>query len=213
MAPGFSISLNGEELVTLSSEGLNILSVRVHGDRISKEFANLDVSGGLYGEGEEHKHFLWESERPISPGDEIEVTLLENACTSRPGKTIDEIYPRDKEPHGPWKPIEHVFRALAQQPVVRERFSFVVTPPDGPSIWATTLPNDHSFGFSVNWVWLHPERARVSLSSNTLEGIAKREGGTDHAAFRLQYGQRVLFRVDGQPILPLDLSRQAAPVR
>ena len=197
MAPGLAISLNGTELVTVSSDGLNILSVRVAGDRITPEFATLDVTGGLYGEEEDQKHLIWEPDRVISPGDEIAVTLLENATTSRPGKTIEELYPEDREPDGPWQPIEQVFQDLAQRPVVREGFNFAVTPPSCRSIRAETLPNDHSFGFSVTWVWLHPERVRVSLSSNTLDGIAKREGGSTHAEFRLQYGQRVLFRVDG----------------
>ncbi|MBX3678494.1 MAG: hypothetical protein KF853_15880 [Rhodocyclaceae bacterium] len=197
MAPGLAISLNGKELVTISSDGFNILGVRVFGDRISPEFANLDISGGLYGEGEDQKHQIWEPDRVISPGDEIAVTLLEDSTTSSPGRTIDELYPEGKEPHGPWQPIEQVFHDLAQRPLVRERFAFIVTPPSGPSIHAQTLPDDHSFGFSITWVWLHPEQARVSLSSNTLEGIAKREGGSTHAEFRLQYGQRVKFRVDG----------------
>ena len=197
MTPGLAISLNGSELVTISSDGFNILSERVFGDRISPEFAYLDVSGGMYGEEEDQKHLIWEPDRVISAGDEIAVTLLENATTSRPGKTIEELYPEDKEPHGPWQPIEQVFQDLAQRPIVRERFTFTVTPTPSQSICAETLPNDHSFGFSVTWVWLHPERARVSLSSNTLEGIAKRERGSTHAEFRLQYGQRVQFRVDG----------------
>lgn len=197
MAQGLAISLNGTELVTISSDGLNILSVRVFGDRIAPEFANLDVSGGLYGEEEDQKHLIWEPDRVISAGDEIAVTLLENVTTSRPGKTIEELYPDDKEPHEPWQPIEQVFQDLAQRPIVRERFNFTVTPPSDQSIHAATLPNEHSFGFSVTWVWLHPERARVFLSSNTLEGIAKREGGSTHAEFRLQYGQRVQFHVDG----------------
>jgi len=196
MTPGLAISLNGSELVTISSAGFNILSVRVSGDRISQEFANLDVSGGMYGEEEDQNHLIWEPDRVISAGDEITVTLLENATTSRPGKTIEELYPEDKEPHGPWQPIEQVFQDLAQRPIVRERFTFTVELPSSQSIRAETLPNDHSFGFSVTWVWLHPERARVSLSSNTLEGIAKREEGSTHAEFRLQYGQRVQFRVD-----------------
>lgn len=197
MAPGLAITLNGAELVTISSEGLNILSVRVFGDRITPEFANLDVSGGLYGEEKDQKHLIWEPDRVISPGDEIAVTLLKNTTTSRPGKTIEELYPEEIESHGPCQPIEQVFQDLARRPIVRERFTFIVTPPSGQSIRAETLPNDHSFGFSVTWVWLHPERARVSLSSNTLEGIAKREGGSNHAELRLQYGQRVQFRVDG----------------
>ena len=196
MTPGLAISLNGSELVTISSAGFNILSVRVSGDRISQEFANLDVSGGMYGEEEDQNHLIWEPDRVISAGDEITVTLLENATTSRPGKTIEELYPEDKEPHGPWQPIEQVFQDLAQRPIVRERFTFTIELPSSQSIRAETLPNDHSFGFSVTWVWLHPERARVSLSSNTLEGIAKREEGSTHAEFRLQYGQRVQFRVD-----------------
>ena len=196
MAPGLAITLNGTELVTISSEGLNILSVRVHGDRIGPEFANLDISGGLYGEGEEHKHFIWESERVISPGDKLAVSLLENVTTSIPGKTIEELYPEDQQPHGPWQPMEQLFKDLAQRPKVRERFSFTVTPPAAASICAETLPGDHSFGFSVSWVWLHPERARVSLSSNKLEDIAKREGGLNHTDFRLQYGEQVQFSVN-----------------
>jgi len=197
MPPGLAVSLNGTELVTISSDGLNILSVRVFGDRITPEFANLDISGGMYGEEEDQKYLIWEPDRIVLPGDKIAITLLENVTTSRPGKTIEELYPEDKQPHGPWQPIEQVFQDLAQRPIVRERFTFTVTPPSSQSIRAETLPNDHSFGFSVTWVWLHPERARVSLSSNTVEGIAKREGGSTHAEFRLQYGQRVQFRVDG----------------
>jgi hypothetical protein len=197
MPPGLAISLNGTELVTISSDDLNILDVRVFGDRITPEFANLEISGGLYGDEENQKHLIWEPGRSISPGDEITVTLLENAWTSLPGKTIEELYLEDKQAHGPWRPIEQVFQYLAQRPIVRDRFTFTVTPSSSRSIHAETLSDDHSFSFSVTWVWLHPERARVSLSSNTLEGIAKREGGSTHAEFRLQYGQHVQFRVDG----------------
>lgn len=194
MAPGIKISLNGTELVTISSDGLNILTVRATGDRISPEFASLDVSGGQYG-GEDHTHLIWVPNCVLVPGDEIAVSLLEDATTSCLGKTIDELFPDDKEPFGPWQPIEKLFQDIAQRPHLRERFSFVVTPPSGQSIHSETLSNDHSFGFSVTWVWLHPEQARVSLSSNTIEGIAKREGGSTHAEFRLHCGQRVEFRV------------------
>ena len=117
MAAGRAISLNGTELVTLSSEGLNILNVGVHGDRISPEFAKLDISGGLYGEGEEHKHFIWESDRAIAPGDNLEVSLLESATTTVPGKTIDELYPEDQQPHGPWQPVSNCSRTLLRGPL------------------------------------------------------------------------------------------------
>lgn len=195
MAPGLAVSLNGSQLLTISSEGLNILGVRVSGDRISPEFASLYISGGLYGE-EDQKHLIWEPDRVVLPGDEIGVTLLECATTSEPGKTIEELYSDDKDRHGPWPSVEQVQESLAQRPILREQFTFMITPPSEQSLCARTLPNDHSFGFSVMWNWLHPDRARVSLSSNTLDGLAKRQGGSTYAGFLLRVGQRVLFRVE-----------------
>jgi len=195
MAPGLAVSLNGIQLLTLSSDGLNILNVGVSGDRISPEFANLNISGGLYGE-EDEKHLIWAADRVVCPGDEIGVTLLECATTSEPGATIEELYSDDKDRQGPWPSVERVLEGLAQRPHLRERFAFVITAPSEQSIRATTLPNDHSFNFSVMWNWLNPDQARVSLRSNTLDGIAKRQGGSTHAKFVLRVGQRVQFRVE-----------------
>lgn len=194
MAKGLAVSLNGSQLLTISSEGLNILGVRVFGDRISPQF-DLDISGGLYGE-EDQKHLIWAPDRVVCPGDEIGVTLLERATTSEPGATIEELYSDDKDQQGPWPSVEQVLQSLAQRPILRERFTFVITPPSEQSIRATTLPNDHSFGFSVTWDWLHPDQARVSLWSNTLDGLAKRQGGSTHASFVLRVGQRVQFRIE-----------------
>jgi hypothetical protein len=194
--PGLAVTLNGKELATVSTEGCNLLSVRVAGDLISEEFASLDVSGGLYGEGIKEPTLTWVNLIPLNPGDEVEVTFLQEAMTSHPGKTLDELYPEEERPMGPWEPLEKMFDDLAKEPRVRERFGFVITPPDGEPIRTATMPNDHSFGFSVSWAWNHPERARVSLSSASLEDISKRVGGTDHAEFKLQIGQGVKLRVD-----------------
>ncbi len=188
--------LNGLELATVSSDGLSLLSLRVHGDRISPEFASIEISGGLYGDEVEHKHLIWESDRIIAPGDEVSVTFLETAISSRSGKTIDELYADEDEPQGPWQPIEQMFQNIAQRPKVRDRFSFLIHSSSSEPMSFETLPDDHSFGFSATWIWMHPERLRISLNSNTLENIAKREGGTDHASFRMQYGDQVKFRVD-----------------
>jgi hypothetical protein len=192
--PGLAVTLNGERLAAVSTDGSNVLSVRVHGDVIGLEFASLDVSGGLYGEGES-KHLSWVHQRELAPGDEIEIELLDEIETSHPGKTIEELFPDEPEPMGPWQPLEQVFEELSREPKVREGFRFRIEGPSG-EIEATTQPGDHSFGFSVLWNWLHPERVRISLSSNSLEGVAKRAGGTDHANFLLHYGQRVRLRVD-----------------
>jgi hypothetical protein len=194
--PGLAVSVNGKEVATVSTEGYNLLSVRVSGDLVSEEFASLDVSGGLYGEGENDQHLIWVNLIPLCPGDEVAVTFLERATTSHVGKTIDELFPEDERPMGPWEPLEKMFEDLAKEPRVRERFSFVVAPPNGTPIRAETMPEDYSFGFSVSWAWKYPERVRVSLSSASLENIAKRISGTDHAEFKLQMGQGVKLRVD-----------------
>jgi hypothetical protein len=194
--PGLAVSLNGRKLAVVSTEAANILSVRVHGDVIGPEFANVDVSGGLYGEGEKSVHLTWVNEQEIAPGDEIEVVFLESASTSHAGKTIEELYPAEDEPMGPWPPLDIAFREIAKQPKVRDGFRFRVVPPTGEPTECRMGPNDHLFGFSVLWNWTRPERARVSLSSSTLDEVERRAGGTDYANFILQFGQAVKLRVD-----------------
>lgn len=194
--PGLAVTVNGREIATVSTEGYNLLNVRVAGDLVSDEFASLDVSGGLYGEGEKSQHLTWVNLMPLGPGDEIAVTFLQEATTSHSGRTLEELFPDDEQPMGPWEPLEKIFEDLAKEPKVRDQFEFVITPPDGDPIRTTTRPGDHSFGFSVGWAWTSPDRARVSLSSASLEQIAKRIAGTDLAQFKLQMGQGVKLRVD-----------------
>jgi hypothetical protein len=194
--PGFSISLNGRNVAVVSTQGLNLLSVRIHGDVVGPEFAALDVSGGNYGEGQENVSLTWVAEQALHPGDQVSITLLDAATSSHAGKTIDELYPEDEQPMGPWPSMELAFQQLATMPKVRTGFRFEVVSSQGDAIRSQTAPNDHLFAFSVLWNWLHPERARVSLSSNSLEQVEKREGGHDHTEFMLQCGQSVSLRVN-----------------
>jgi hypothetical protein len=194
--PGLAVTVNGKEVATVSTEGSNLLTVRVAGDLVSEEFACLDVSGGLCGRGAGGQHLTWVNLIPLSAGDEIAVAFLEHATTSHPGKTIDELFPEHEQPMGPWEPMEKMFEDLAKAPRVRERFNFVLTPSNGEPIRAATVPEDHCFGFSVSWVSQRPDRARVSLSSTSLQDIANQAGGTDHAQFKLKPGEGVTLRVD-----------------
>jgi hypothetical protein len=45
------------------------------------------------------------------------------------------------------------------------------------------------------WQWNKPESASVSLTSNTLEGVARQQSGTTHARTRLSFGEGVKIRV------------------
>ena len=195
MAPALSVRVNGEHLVTVAADGLDMVDVRVHGDVIDEEFAFLYISGGYHGDEGEHTYLIWE-ERQLTPGAEVEVKFLESAVTSRPGRTIDELHPEDEMPHGPWPTSEMIFEQLAARPKIREGFHFEVAPPNAQKISAVTSPADHSFGFTVSWTAFHPERARVSLHSFTLENIRSKGDATYHAEFRIGFNQEVRVRVD-----------------
>lgn len=182
-------------MLSVSTEGLNVLPVRVHSDLISPEFAFIDVSGGYYGDEENKKHLIWLHEKEINPGDEVEVEFLEEISTLDPGKTIEELYPDDEAQTGPSQSVEEIFKDLAKKPKVREKFSFRLVSPSEEDINSRTEENDHSFGFCILWDWTRPNEARVSLSSNSLESVEKRQGGPEQARFRLQFGKRVRWRV------------------
>lgn len=195
MAPALSVKVNGEHLVTVAADGLDMIDVQVHGDVIDDYFASLHVSGGYHGDNSEHTYLIW-AERQLEPGAEIEVAFLESAVSSQPGKTIDELYPEDEVPRGPLPTSEMIFEQLTARPKIRERFHFDLELPGSPKISAMTSAEDHSFAFSVSWTAFHPERARVSLHSTTLANIRSNTNGTYHAESRIGVNQGVKVRVD-----------------
>lgn len=198
-APALAVSLNGELLATVSTLGLNVVSVHVHGDMNGPELASIEVHGGLYGEAKDNKHLIWIDHREIRHEDEVAVTLLQDARESHAGRTIGELYPEDELPKQSEKSHEEVFDHLSKQPKMREGFSFQLMPPTGEPIVARTATEDHSFGFSVLWNWMHPDRARVSLHSNSLENILGRTGGSNHATFLLAFDEMTRLRIEELP--------------
>jgi hypothetical protein len=191
--------LNGDPLATVSSDGLSLVDVNVSGDCVGPELAILRISGSAHDEERPKKYLIWEGERHLADGDEIRVTFLESEANSRPGKTIEELYPAETISSGETPPpesLEETIRELGQRPRLHERLTFLLTPPDGTNINGATRPDEHGFGFSVGWVWLHPERARVSLHTYTLKSLIDRSDMRDHARMHIEYGQSVTFRVD-----------------
>ncbi len=194
-SPALAVTLNGELLATVSTLGLNVVSVRVHGDVNGPDFASIGANGGLYGEAKESIHMIWIDERQVRPDAEIAVTLLQNACESHAGRTIEELYSKDEIAEEPVKSNEEVFDHLSKKRKIREGFSFHVVPPNGELIIARTAEDDYSFGFSVLWNWMNPDRARVSLHSFTLENLRCGTNGSDHVTFRLAFDEMVRLRI------------------
>ena len=96
---------------------------------------------------------------------------------------------------GPWQPMEELLKGLSKEPKLREKFSFKLVPSHGEAIHSTTGKNEYMFHFSAMWKWLKPGEARVSLTSNTLDGIEKKSDGQKHAGQSLQFGQGVKLSV------------------
>jgi len=193
--PGFRVNINGKELVSVSVEGINILSVLVNGDVFGDELAELQVFGGYYSGNKDDTHFIWVNEHRINEDDEIEIIFTESVTTSYPGKTIEELYPKTDEQKIPCQTLEETFSEVSNEPKVRDNFILKLQPPSGEPIYSKTNINEFCFNFNVMWKWLHPEKASVWLTSNTLLGIKERKKGVSHTKLSLKLEQSVKFKV------------------
>jgi hypothetical protein len=193
--PGLRVTVNGKQLASVSNEGLNIITVQINGDVIGEELAVIEMFGGLYEGKDTDSHLIWVSDYEITSDDEVEISFLENIDTSHRGKTIEELHPETGQQMGPWQPMEEIFKDLSTKPKLRDKFSFELIPSHGETIHSSTDPNEYMFHLVAMWKWLKPDEARISLTSNTLDGIEKRENGEEHARFTLQFGQGVKLRV------------------
>jgi hypothetical protein len=192
---GLIVAINGKPLASVSDAGLNILTVQVHGDVLGEELSVLDVHGGLYGHGDADKHLIWVNGHEVSADDEVEIAFRDQVSTSDAGKTIEELYPESNNQEGAEQSIEDLASDLSQRPKLRDRFTFELLPPGADMIRASTETDDFSYHLSAMWNWKKPDQAKVSLTSNSIEKIARREDGSRHAAFVLRFGEKTTFRI------------------
>jgi len=194
--PALSVTLNGEFLVCVATDGFDVVDVGVSGDLLGPEHATLRISGGPYPDGRESQYLIWEDERTLMPGDAVSVAFLAEGATSRPGKTIEELYPDEKpSPTEPFAAPEEVVRELKQRPRAFESLAFEFVGPDGASVQAQTAADEHGFAFTVLWNSQRPERARVSAHTYTLDSLITRENGKYHGEAKLTFGQHAGFKV------------------
>jgi len=194
--PSLRVSVNGSVVASVCTEGLDSLSARVSGTRIDEELATLDVAGGSYPKDAESTYLTW-VDLPLTAGQVVLVEFVESEPTSHRGKTIEELAVGEP-PVSPvdFKPTAEMFEQLRQAPQVRDHFSFRLGSSIGQSFIGETGLNEHGFSFSVHWTSFHPERARLSLHSYTLEGLEKREPMIDYIEERMHVGNSVHFQLD-----------------
>lgn len=193
--PGLKVAVNGKELAAVASDGFNFITVQVHGDVKGEELATVDVFGGLYEGKETDRHLIWVNDHEIKAGDEVEITFCESVESSHHGRTIEELHPETEQKMGTQKSMEEIISDIEKMLKLREGFTFELVSPSGEVAQSSTDPEEYSFHFSAMWRWVKPDESRVSLTSNTIEGIERRESGRKHVGYAMQYGQGVKFRV------------------
>src|SRR5262245_38315307 len=173
--PALDVSLDGITIATVNTDGFDVMSVNVGGTLIDDDPASLHVSGGSYPESGASLFLWWVPELVLRAGQNIGVSFLEYGATSHPGKTTEELFPNEPpKTQTDFTPTAELFKQLRAKPKVRKSFSFRLVSSSGTSFVGTTAPDEHGFGFTVLWNSFHPERARVSLHSYTLDSLEAR---------------------------------------
>jgi hypothetical protein len=193
--PGLVVRINEKVVASVSSENLNIIAVRIHGDVLSQEIAALDVTGGYYGE-PETRHMLWVADHEISEQDEIEIQFLEVVENSHIGKTIEELHPESPVSEGnELIDMAELAKELEEEPRVRSGFDLHVCASGAePQVFKVREP-DYSFFVSVMWTWESMDSAKLGISSTTIQGIVDRKRGTEYLRGRLGRGHSIRVRV------------------
>ena len=195
--PTISVSLNGQLLASVATDGYDVLSVHVHGIRTDSEFATVDMNGGSYPEGQESTYLTWISSTLLSPGDSVDVKFADSGQTSHPGKTIDELFPNEPadSQRTDFKATSEMFAELRAKPQLRGGYGFSLTLPSGTHYEGRTNEAEHGFGFSVVWNSHRPQRASVSLHSYTIDSMEHEQPMRDHASEYIAPTTTVRFQV------------------
>lgn len=194
--PALSVSVDGTHIATVCTDGYNMLSVRISGTRIDENLAELEVTGGTFPEDGESNYLTWVDALPVQHGHSVAISFLESAKSSHSGKTIEELFPDEKPPQkGDFKPKSEIFNELRSMPTLREGFSFRLESSAGTKFVGKTTAKEHGFGFTVFWDAWHPECARVSLHSYTLDSLETRGPMSDHFKERIRYGEEIRFEL------------------
>ncbi|MCA8088922.1 hypothetical protein [Burkholderia cenocepacia] len=173
--PALEIMLDGVTVTTVSTGEPTMLAARVGGMLIDEAIASLNVSGGIYSQSGSSTYLTWIADTPLQAGQRIRVLFHRDGQSSHAGKTIDELYP-DEPPiaQTDFTPPAVMFQKLRAMAKVREKFVIDLSASSGASFHGEITAGEDSFALSVLWDSMHPERARVSLHSNSLDNLEAR---------------------------------------
>lgn len=198
--PTFHISLDGQTIAAVNTEGYHVLTMHINGSRDSEQLATLDVSGGRYERDMPPVSLTWVSDIPLLANQLVAISMDGQGATSHAGKTIAELFP--DEPVGDaTEPRITDFTLSAEQmeeirrrPVFHDKFAFEFKSSRGTDVAVQTAPEEDFFSFSVLWNWMEAE-AYVAVRSSTLDNLEARQPGRSHARERLAVGDHLSFQM------------------
>ena len=197
------VSVDGIQVAAVSTESLDVLSVNLSGTKIDEEFSCLGVSGGRYPSDGVSTHLVWLSELVVQPGQRVRVEVAASGSTSHAGKTIDELFPEDKEDgedsEGPEdSPLSRdaVVDGIAARLQVRTGYCLGVESSSGARCAANLSTEEHGFGVTFLWNSVRPDRVSASLHTYSLEQLRAHGDFTYHWREHLRVGDWAEVKVD-----------------
>lgn len=197
--PALRLLIDDFPILTVCSDGLDLVDVRVSATKVEPETAAVEVHGGSFGNPGDSRFLFWLEHQALKPRQRVSVEFLSEGESSWPGKTVEELYPDSEseceEPEASLLSRDEVLDQLTLRPKSHEHLSCTVCLPTGTT--RVRLEDDeHGYAFGVSWHSHRPERARVSLHSYTIESMRRKENGTYHLQSTLTFGQSACIEVD-----------------
>lgn len=197
--PSIRITLDDVCLATIRCDGYDVVSVRLHGTQVEAELARLGVSAGRYPEKGESTYLTWVDEITIAANQRVSVSLVADGLTQPEGQALHERSSEEPEEEpAEVSSLQEVFQKIRLMEKRRLGWELRYCSSRGTAYTGSTLEDEHLFGFSALWNSSQPERLSISLSSNTLESIEKKDSGRDHARERLLVGEWATIEVLGE---------------
>ena len=201
--PGFRLRIDGEEIVAVSTDTLNVLSVGVRGDVVGPELASIDVSGGNYGGTSASTHLIWVDNREVTNQNHIEIEFLETISNSTPGRTVEELYcgsvGRERtllDAPDLADQLRTIGGDLKQRPRSREAFWLHLARGNGEPLTFRSNPGDFSFSLTAMWRWTRPTTASLWLSTTTIDNIVRQQNGASLVSQDLSFNEKIGFSVN-----------------
>src|SRR5262245_27702262 len=117
------------DVATVDTAGREVVAVHVGGTRVDDDYADLNVSGGVYNHEGKSDHRIWVNQMPLRIGQTVPVELLEHGIANGPGQTIEELYPDQSPRRLPTSTSRaELFDELRRSPQLRSGYTVRLVP-------------------------------------------------------------------------------------